>query len=401
MNKVPAAYRITMIIAALALSLPSVSLAIVGGTDDYSDFADPGSEWYGMDMSGIGRVRSGSAVAIGNRWFLTARHFALATGNTITMEDGSIFTITDTYNAPLTDGNLPDLKLVRVAEETDFWYDMYDPSLDPYNPQPNVIMAGSGYTGTTGVYRGNDFFEWQDTTTRDWRWGTNQLTEYTNYTFSSYTTTCFQMPFDIGATEYESGLGSGDSGGGVFAQSADGSWGLVGISTYIDAERAIYDLSYAVAVAYYTDWIDTLVPTGDLDTNDTLDAADIDLLFAAVDALGGTTPTGYELYDVNSDGVLDDTDKDFLIRTFMESQYGDANLDGAVDLLDLGILGDNYNAAGGWAQGDFNGDGIVTLLDLGILGDYYGSEIPSGVPEPATMALLAMGGLAILRRRRR
>jgi hypothetical protein len=83
---------------------------------------------------------------------------------------------------------------------------------------------------------------------------------------------------------------------------------------------------------------------------------------------------------------------------------GDANLDGWVNVGDLGILGANYNTPGaGWLTADFNGNGIVNVGDLGILGANYGGGtggLPTSTPEPATMGLLVLGGLAVLRRRR-
>jgi hypothetical protein len=52
---------------------------------------------------------------------------------------------------------------------------------------------------------------------------------------------------------------------------------------------------------------------------------------------------------------------------------GDANLDGSVDVGDLGILAANYGITSGatWEMGDFNGDGAVDVGDLGILSAHY------------------------------
>jgi len=79
--------------------------------------------------------------------------------------------------------------------------------------------------------------------------------------------------------------------------------------------------------------------------------------------------------------------------------FGDFNLDGLIDLLDLGVVGDEYGLGSGWATGDANGDGAVDLLDLGAVGDNYGFAV--SVPEPATMTLLAIGGIAALIRRKK
>ena len=97
------------------------------------------------------------------------------------------------------------------------------------------------------------------------------------------------------------------------------------------------------------------------------------------------------------------------------TRYGDANLDGLVNLTDFNRLAANYNMAGSWSQGDFTFDGLVNLSDFNRLAANYNQVAsPDGptpedwsnlaaamVPEPGGMIVLgASATLATLRRRR-
>ena len=98
------------------------------------------------------------------------------------------------------------------------------------------------------------------------------------------------------------------------------------------------------------------------------------------------------------------------------TRYGDANLDGQVNLADFNRLASNFGATGTgvWTQGDFNYDGNVNLQDFNRLAANFGlsaagpqvtpddwARLGAAVPEPTCAALSGIALLSLSRRVRR
>jgi hypothetical protein len=98
---------------------------------------------------------------------------------------------------------------------------------------------------------------------------------------------------------------------------------------------------------------------GDFNNNSVLDAADIDLLSAAIN--GGT----FDLkYDVNCDQFVNAADRDTWVTELKNTYFGDSDLDGEFGIADLvtpfqaGVYEDAIADNSGWASGDWNGDSV-------------------------------------------
>lgn len=138
-----------------------------------------------------------------------------------------------------------------------------------------------------------------------------------------------------------------------------------------------------------------------------VDSLDIDYIY---DVIRPSVPYDSNC-DTNHDGVVNQLDVTYELNNGFHTTYADANLDRKTDFVDFQTLLDNWDPIDfpwippqTWAQGNFSGDRVVDFMDFQVLLDYWN---PNGwnfasteTPEPATLSLLAVGCLAMLRRRK-
>jgi hypothetical protein len=70
---------------------------------------------------------------------------------------------------------------------------------------------------------------------------------------------------------------------------------------------------------------------------------------------------------------------------------GDADLNGKVDVADLGMLASNWQASGPWTSGDFDYNGRVDANDLGLLATNWQAGVGSALGPSLGEALTALG----------
>jgi hypothetical protein len=162
--------------------------------------------------------------------------------------------------------------------------------------------------------------------------------------------------------------------------------GVVDVGIPVGAKlRVRFDTQNAGATAGYVFGLDNvdvrLLPSGDVDSNGRIAAADIDRLCIAIRD-GDRSPA----FDLNFDTTLNQLDVDELVLNILATKYGDANLDRVFNSLDLvtvfqaGEYEDAVAGNSGWSDGDWNCDGDFTTSDLVhafIRGGYDTKAVPS------------------------
>ncbi len=125
--------------------------------------------------------------------------------------------------------------------------------------------------------------------------------------------------------------------------------------------------NWSLASAFPNESVD-----GDFDGDGMISINDLELLVDAV-RRESQNPD----YILSGAPTLTYDEVSYFANRFLQTLYGDANLDGTVDAIDLNRLGLNWQsqACGGWQDGDFNGDEIVDATDLNRIGVHWQQKV--------------------------
>lgn len=284
----------TLTTVCLFLLMAGVSPAIV--VSDYSVATNAPAEF---NWDYVYEFNKSSSVAVGSRWLLTAAHVADDQGNsTITVNGQTFSQIDEFYHSSA------DLALVQLDQDLPGYYLIYGGDY-PVNPRRNrleAILIGFGVTGTV-IDQYNYTFGSSGKGIE--RWGYNKIDGQVNFVGGTgKTNSGLSMYFDTADTSNEAGVGTGDSGGGVFV-SDNSVWKLSGIMTDVRTDLS-QDVIYAVDVQDYLEWINSII----IETND-LD--------------GDSIPNGWEQQFGSVTGVVATADQDGDGFTGKEEYFADTD----------------------------------------------------------------------------
>ena len=386
---VRAALVVAGIWAALVCPKAADAMIFAASQDPSYNTTAPTGAYANSGWRAVGEWSAASGVAISPYHVLTAQHFVA--GSSFTLGDRTV-QVQNIYD----DTAYPkgDLRLVELADPVGTWVDIYTGTSESGKES---VVVGRGVVAADEVTMDDEVrgWEWADLSTRGTlRWGTNRIDSAQP---TSKYGRMLGMDFDENGTTHEAAFTDRDSGGGQFIQDTDGQWKLAGIIFGVSAHYDV-DSDHDNGNEFYAALFDE---TGFWKNN-----GDWSLVTGTDQPQTmWSTSVSHRASWINS------------IISGSEPLDGDTDFDGDVDFNDAWALLNAYKVEGDWTwfNGDFNHDGVVDEADADILLANYGTGVAGGLdsagiaatlasmdgaPEPTTLALLAIGGCALLRRRR-
>ncbi len=165
------------------------------------------------------------------------------------------------------------------------------------------------------------------------------------------------------------------------------------------ARTSFTGIDIAVGIEFLTTTVN-----GDFNRNGRRDPGDLDMLATGIIANNA-------VFDLNGDGIVDNTDRTFWVEELANTYFGDSNFDGTfgssdfVAVFSIGKYETGQPAT--WAEGDWDGDQLFTTRDF--VTAFQGAGYEQGpregglqtVPEPAmARTFVVVIGILITRFRR-
>lgn len=191
-----------------------------------------------------------SAVAVGERWLLSARHVGGGVGGGATLAGESF--VADR----IVDNRTEDLQLIHVDRALPGWHELAtaDHAVVPGQP---VLLGGFGYRAGSGLADGTGY---------DWSggpgeaWGRNRADQVGGRVLIR-----FDSPGSAAAEPREALFALSDSGGGLFTQGVDGVLRLAGIAVSTSSgfgSTRFGDYALAINIDVWSAWITATIYPG-------------------------------------------------------------------------------------------------------------------------------------------